>query len=42
MSDIWKGRPRAKKLEEKMLSQRTNQEASLREVCHTWRKRWIR
>ena len=42
MRDMWKGRPKAKKLEKKMLSLRTNQEVSLREGCRTWRKRWIR
>ena len=36
------GRPRAKKLEEKMLSLRTNQEVPLCERCCTWRRRWIR
>ena len=42
MKDMRKDKPKAKKLEEKMLSSRTNQEVPLHEGCHTWRERWIR
>ena len=42
MRDMRKGRPRAKKLGEKMLSLKTNQEVPLHEGWRTWRKRWIR
>ena len=35
MRDMRKDKPKAKKLEEKMLSPRTNQEVPLHEGCHS-------
>ena len=37
MKDMWKDKPRVKKIEEEMLSPKTSQWVPLREGCHTWR-----
>jgi len=43
MIDMWKNKPRVKKLEkEKTLSMRTSQGVPLHKECHTWRGRWIK
>ena len=42
MKDMLKDKPKVKKIKEEMLSQKASQRAPLREVCHIWRRRWVK
>ena len=42
MKDTQKDKPKVQKIEEEMLSPKTNQGVPLHEGCHTWRGRWIK
>ena len=42
MKDVWKDKPKVKRMEEKILSKKTTLRVSLHEGCHTWRGRWIK